>query len=203
MHVDGLGEHQIVPSAPDVIEDARPILHGAFVAEQEFEERILLGRERDLVRAPANLLRIGIEGDVPCDEHGSLLDTVAPQERLHTRQKLGKIEGLGEVVVRADIQPVDDLRLLAARGEHEDGHVLLILPQHRTDDVPVHAGEIDVENDEIHVLRHGELEALLAVGGDGYDVVFQLEELFDVVREFPLIFDEEDMHEGCERMRGL
>ena len=46
----------------------------------------------------------------------------APQERAHAREQLAGAERLREVVVGAEIQRGDLVRLLVANGQHDDGH---------------------------------------------------------------------------------
>ena len=68
---------------------------------------------------------------------------------MHARHELGKRERFHDVVVGARIQPGDPVGDLAAGREDEHGHGVLAAAQSPEQGETVHAGEPDVEHDEV------------------------------------------------------
>jgi len=192
--VDGLREHEGIGVAPHVRQDRRAVLGHAFVSEQELEQRVLLRRESHLFLPLRDVPGVRVDRDLPRREHGGLLDRVAAEQRSHAGEEHVEVEGLREVIVGAQVKPADHLFLLAARGEHEDGHVLATLPQHRAERVTVHAGEVDVEDHEVDGFRHRDFEPAVTVVGDRYRVLLQFQELLHVLGDGLVVFDDEEVH---------
>src|SRR4029079_2464831 len=61
----------------------------------------------------------------------------------------------------------------------------------------VHAGQPDVEDDQVGSLARGELEALLARSGDRDLVALLLEGVLDASRDGELVFDDQDGGHGA------
>ena len=99
-----------------------------------------------------------VERDAAAGEHAGRLTRRAAQHRADARDHFHHAEGLGEIVVRAGVQP-DDLVVLAAAGRGEnDGKLLRERggAQLFQNFQPVLAGEHDVEQHKIrHKLTHG------------------------------------------------
>ena len=74
----------------------------------------------------------------------------AAQDGLHARHHLARVEGLGQVVVRAQLEAHDAVDVLAPGGEHEDGR-LAAPPDLPGDLHAVPAGQHEVEHDEVRV----------------------------------------------------
>ena len=62
---------------------------------------------------------LGIKGKPPAAQTDIPLDELPPGQAANARLKLRQMEGLGEIVVCAGIQPVHLIRNLAARGENQ------------------------------------------------------------------------------------
>ncbi len=78
-------------------------------------------------------------------------------------------EGLGDVVVGAQLQTSDDVGLFALGGEHDDGYVagLGVALEQLADLQPVYARQHEVQEDQIRGLAAGGLEPVFA--GQGLD----------------------------------
>ena len=76
----------------------------------------------------------------------------AAQHRVDARDQLARVEGLGQVVVRAHLQADDAVDVLALGGEHDDGHGVLRAAQAPADRQAVFAGEHQVEHQQIDAL---------------------------------------------------
>ena len=92
------------------------------------------------------------------------------QQRAHAREQLLALERLDQVVVGADVEPLDARIQRVARGEHEDRRVVLVAPQLAGDLDAVHAGQTEVEHDQVGEEGLGVVERLDAVVGE-LDVV--------------------------------
>ena len=86
----------------------------------------------------------------------------AAQQRAHAREQLARAEGLGEVIVGAQLQAHYAVRLLGAAGQHQDRDAGLVAQSAR-DVHAVLALEAHVEDHRVHHLashRRGELRAV-------------------------------------------
>ena len=83
---------------------------------------------------------------------------VAPEHGPHARQELGHAEGLGDVVLGAELEAHHLVHLRAARGEHRDRHFVALAAQCAEHLEAVQPREHHVEDDEIdrRVARLGE-----------------------------------------------
>ena len=75
-------------------------------------------------------------------------DPAAAQDRANARLQLARVEGLGEIVVGADLESDDAVRVLAARGQHQDRR-LRAGADRATDLEAVDIGQHHVENDGV------------------------------------------------------
>ena len=114
------------------------------------------------------------------------------QLRAHAGRELGERERLDEVVDRARVESGDAILDLAARGEHDHGHVRLRLPQRAEDLQAGAAGEHQVEHDQVEALAQRAALALDPVEGslDGEPLGF--EAAFDEVDDSRLVLDQEN-----------
>ena len=77
----------------------------------------------------------------------------APQERLDPAHQLAQPERLGQVVVGAELEADDLVDLVVARRQDEDRHLGAGRAEAAEDLEAVHAGQADVEHDEVRGLR--------------------------------------------------
>ncbi len=88
MHVDCLRKQEIIAPAPNVFDDARPVLHHAFVAQKKIKQRIFLGRELHLFIFPQNLTRVCIEHDLTSHKMRIFLNIFAAEQRADRFQRV-------------------------------------------------------------------------------------------------------------------
>ena len=114
-----------VAVAPDVGQQHVARQHAAAVQQEIFEQQELLRRQRHV--AGRSTRRCGARGRRRSARRswsrpsGAVTAARAAQQRAHARHELVGAERLGEVVVGAELEADDALRLLGARGEHDDG----------------------------------------------------------------------------------
>ena len=71
------------------------------------------------------------------------------QERPHPGQQLLGVERLGQVVIRAGVEPRDPIGGLGARRQHEDRHPVALGSQHPTDGQTVDGRHHQVEDQQV------------------------------------------------------
>ncbi len=123
------------------------------------------------------------------------------QHRLHAREQLPQVDGLGDIVVGADLQaddPVDDFR---RAGQHDDGDVGVLAEVSREREA-VLAWHPDIENDDIDMLAGNDLaQGRAAVDRrNGKAVDFQI--LRDSVPYIRLVVADNDMRACRSRLHS-
>ncbi len=88
----------------------------------------------------------------------------AAQHGAHAHQQLAQPEGLGDVVVRAQIEAANDIRFLLFGGDH-DHRDARFAAQVADELVAVHVGHHDVQQDQVGVGLVEDLQRLAPVGG--------------------------------------
>jgi hypothetical protein len=115
----------------------------------------------------------------------------ASQRRLHAAAELAHRKGLGDVVVRAHLEPDDLVDLIALRGQHDDRH--LAARAHPPADLdPVQLGEHQVEHDEVEALFAESAQRLLAVVGRNHLISVSAQRIGEQCLHCPLVVDEQD-----------
>ena len=142
VHVERVrAEAEVV--APDALVDHRAREHLARVAQEQLEQRELGARQLDRLAVARHLARPRVQLEIAERELLALVvrgDTA--KQRAQPREQLVEGERLDEVVVRARVEPGHAVVHGAARGEHEDGHVVPPARRRRHTSSPSGAGII-------------------------------------------------------------
>ena len=101
------------------------------------------------------------------------------------------VEGLGQVVVRAQLEPDDAVGVVAARDQHQDGRVRARADP-PADLEAVQVGQHDVEEHGLEGPAGEEGEALLRPRGDRHLEAVPGQVLRDHGREMRIVLDHED-----------
>ena len=118
----------------------------------------------------------------------------AASERIDAREQFLHRERLREIIVRAGLQPLDAARHIAARREDEHARKTALFFQLREHIEAVHAGQIQIEHDEVRLLRERRAQALRAIMHRARLVAGAHERTGDVAGELEFVFDDEDAH---------
>ena len=160
--------------APDALEQHRAAEHAAGVARER-------GQDLELhVGEPHGLVARGHLAALEVDHQLALADRLlellvglrqrrAPQHGLHAAAELAHREGLGDVVVGAQLQAEHLVDLLGLGGEHDDRHGAARADL-AADVEAVELGQHHVEHDEVEAVLAQPVERLAAVER-GDDVV--------------------------------
>src|SRR6476659_1397418 len=120
--------------------------------EEAGEEVELLARELDQHTADRHLVGVAPQDDLARGEYLLLVPALGTAEdRLDPSRQLARRERLRDVVVGAELEAGDAVRLLVAGSEHDDRN-LRAGADLAADFEAVHAGQADVEHDETHRL---------------------------------------------------
>ena len=75
----------------------------------------------------------------------------APPQGADARDQLAEGERLAEVVIRAQLQPVDPVLDVRGRGQHQDAAGRAVADQRAADAVAVHGRQVAIEDDHVVV----------------------------------------------------
>src|SRR5262245_45557100 len=101
---------------------------------------------------------------------------------------------LCQIVVRAKVQSLHDIRHGVSRGQHEDGYMVPGLTQPAYNFKSSHSGQHDVENDHIEWIRLADLESFYTIVCQHHRVTFLLQTPLQEVGHFLFILDDQDSH---------
>src|SRR3954454_8712242 len=203
VHVDGTGPAGI-RHAPDEVEQPLTGEDDARMLEEAREEVELLARQLDQRAGNRHLVGVAAQDDLACSEHlvlGAVLG--APQDGLDSGRQLARRERLRDVVVRPELEPCNAVRLLVARGEHQD-RPLRARADPAADLEAVHARESDVEPDEAHRLAAQLGDRLLpGPAPEHAPAVLLLEVLLDEPSDRVVVLHEEERATRCHGGHGF
>ena len=114
----------------------------------------------------------------------------AAQHGAHAGEQFARVERLGQIIVRAQLQPGDPVGLLAHRGQHDDRHRGLAA-QPAGEIGAAFAGEHEVKHDEVELALRPQSAALAGVLRGGDAEALALEEAGEQVTDFAVIVDDE------------
>src|SRR5215203_5269492 len=143
VHYVGLDAELLLPHPR---EQEVPREYPARVAGHELEKVVLSGGQVLHLAVTAPDLP-GRRVDLQIRHPQHLVCFCSTQERPQPGQKLLRVEGLGEVVVCTQVKAVDLIGWGVAGSQHDDRHLVALLPEllHHTD--PVHTRQHDVQDD--------------------------------------------------------
>ena len=136
---------------------------------------------------------------------GSTVVAARPsQECPEPRKELGESERLGEVVVRARVEPGDAAVHLRTRGQHQHGYGIAGAAEPATYLEPVDTGHEDVEDQRIGALRSlgDHRERRFTIGGELDVIPLELERALKRLADRPLVVHDKDAHLSALCARG-
>ena len=136
-------------------------------------------------------------------DHVAVARQLGPAEnRLHTAAELPHREGLGDVVVRAQLETEDLVQLLGLRREHDDRDRAL-RPEPSADVVPVDLRQHHVEHDQVELTLAEAVERLLARAGGDHVVPVLAQGIREERLDRPFIVDQKDPRRFTRHLPGL
>ena len=141
--------------------------------------------------AARDLVGVRVEHQVADPQRRHAARRPAAQQRPQAREQLLALERLDEVVVGADVEPLDARLERVARGEHQDRHVVAVLAQAARDVDAVEPREPEVEHDQVGQERVRLVERLHAVGGELDVVAVEAQRALQDVGDLLVVLDDE------------
>ena len=136
-------------AVPDVLNQLfladRPLL----MEHQIFQKSQFLSREGKGRPTGFYTPRLCVEGKVSALQDQRVLDHAPPRETPDAGFQFLKVKGLAEIVIRAAVESLDFILKLASGREDEDGGFRILLPDAAEHLHTVHAGEVQIQDDEI------------------------------------------------------
>jgi len=116
------------------------------------------------------------------------------QQRAGTRNELANAERLGEIVIRAALEPEHLVAFFAPRRQHQDRHILVrsFAPDRATNRNAIDTRQHQIEDDQIERIGVRAHERVLAVT-DSFDLqAFEAEVELDQLADMRFVFDDEN-----------
>src|SRR5207244_1649086 len=185
--------------APDTFEDLLLRQHAPGIGHEVTEQLELGRREMHGNAVGLHLMRRLIE-----DEVAGLVDRGcwsparshrAPQDRLHSRDELLQPERFGDVVVRAELQPAQDVALVLTRGKKQHGDVLVVVADALEHDEDRELRTLDVEDHQVRLLTRDRFHRALAVVRPRDVVALAAERVFEELDEVAIVVDDQQLQE--------
>jgi hypothetical protein len=163
------------------------------MARQEPEQVELAGREAHRLARLGHLPRRGVDLEAVERDSGVAYDRRcrAPEHRAHAGRQLARREGLRDVVVCAQLEADDPIRLLAAGGQHDDRQARA-RPDPAAELEAVHAGKHQVEDDEVRRVVLEEPSRAVAVTRFERPIALSLQVADDHLAHDGFVVDDED-----------
>ena len=120
------------------------------------------------------------------------IGSVASQHALDACHQFARVEGLGDVVIRAELEPGDAIRHIAACSEHDHRHAVAA-PDFLADRKAILAGQHHVEQHQVRARGRQPAQALLAVEDAVHFDLVPLAIGAQQLRVAPVVVDEKHM----------
>ena len=131
---------------------------------------------------------------------GSISAVDPAQDGSNSRHQLPRAERLGDVVVRADLQPEDPVEFVVAGGQHQDRHrgFAAQRPGHVQ---AVHAGQAEVQHEHVRLSGARRLQGRGSVRGGQHREAGMLEVVASKLDDARFVVDDEDCLHGSLMLR--
>jgi hypothetical protein len=180
--------------APDVVEQLLLGDRAAWVRHQVTEHGELARGEVEKGPVLGALMTAGIECERPVPQNRWQPGRAAPQQRAQVREQHRELEGLGEIVVGADIEARHVVGRLAERAEHQHRQIPPGRPELRTHAKPAEPRQHDVEDHRVIVKFPGTVQTVDTVRRHLYRVPFGDEPAVECARRQCVVLNHENPH---------
>ncbi len=121
--------------------------HPAALADELLQQLVFVGGELDRVAPIGDLLRLGVNEDLPVLQHGLHLPLAAAHQRAQAGVELLQGEGFDHVVVGAGIQSDDPIVEGIASGEDQHRQLVPFAAQLAQQAEAVDIGQVEIQNE--------------------------------------------------------
>src|SRR5438445_7624784 len=151
--------------APDLFQDEMVGQHLAGMLHQDAQDVVFLRREFYLLALDLDDALDQIDAEVAALENRlfALLLELVPQRDADARHQFVHAERLGDIVVGAEFQSLDDAGLVGAAGEDDDGNVEPVVTPFAQELMTAHAGQAEIEQHQVRLFLFHQLDRHLGV----------------------------------------
>jgi hypothetical protein len=118
----------------------------------------------------------------------------AAQDRLHSSDQLLRAERLGDVVVGSELEAAQDVTLVLAGGEQEDGDVLVDVADALEDDEAGELGQVDIEDHEVGLFAPDGLDRSLSVVSARDVISLTTKRVLEKLHEVAVVVDNQKLY---------
>ena len=169
--------------------------HLALVVEQVGQELVFLRRQLDRLAVQRDAARSGVQPHIARSQFARGIARSPTDQRAQASDQFLGLERLGEIIVRACVQPRHLVRPAVARGEHEDGELAPFLAPHTEHGQPVDLRQAKVEDDGVIVFGRSEEMAVLAICREVDSIALALKRRLELLAERGFVLDDQDTHD--------
>src|SRR5579872_31099 len=189
-NISGRVEGQV----PDVFYDhgARDLAAG--VAHQVFEQGKFLGGEIDAAAGAFGAVLHAVEFEIVDFENRFRGQMAAAQQGANSGGEFAEGKWFGEIIVGAGIEALHTVFDFAAQSQHQHRQAGTLKAQMAEHIYAIHAGEIEIEYDQVVLILGAHGARLFAIGGNIGGVVFGFEPLANEVRQGGVVFGYQNSH---------
>jgi len=155
VYVDDIGV-AVEIDAPDIDREVGSGDDPVPIAHQVFQQLKFLGCKFDRSAGPGYLLFVEVHFEVGGFQdiaYGFGLSSSTLQKGPDLKQELAELERFDQVIVGAGVIAFDLVVEGTHGSEHDHKHVRIAIPNGLAEFVAIHAGQVDVENDEVEISR--------------------------------------------------
>src|SRR5437660_46781 len=167
-----------------------PGQHLVGVEGEEVEEVELAHAELDEPLAEADLAGGGVDAQLAGAHHPGEVRLAATEHRAHPGEKLTELEGLDEVVVGAELEPLDAVGGLVA-GREDDESAVAVAGEGPAELPAVHARHHQVEHHDLRLELVDDAQRGAPVGGGAHLEALVAQSHCDEVGDARLVVDDE------------
>src|SRR6185312_4406724 len=151
---------------PDLLRDERPRQHVALVLHEQRQQQELFGRELERRAAAHGAVTPHVEREIRILRPLVRRPAAAPQQRAHAGEQFREGEGLDQVVVRAEIEPLDPVGDRIAHGQEKHRRLAAGAAISCQDRPAVALRQHDVQDEDGIADAERQLQRLFAVACD-------------------------------------
>src|SRR5258708_7477600 len=196
----------LVVVAPGVLDQAAVGDDAAFVQGQHVQDAELEPRQLDRLATLGHFVGLQVEIQIAYVDLARQLAVrvglAAAHHGLHACGELVGAEGLGHVVVGADLQAAQDVLFLVARGEHDDRGLGLVANAAAHFEA-VNLGQVAVEEDDVGAFAFPALQRLLAINGGEYVVSLAAQRVGHQIQKIDVVVNDQNLHRANPSPVGL
>src|SRR5579863_10389556 len=157
------------------------------------QSQLQLGEPDRIAIANAHGVLVDVESNTASRQRSRVLHAGTAQQRLDACQQGSGTEGLREVVIRTQLEGPDEIFLLPAHGEHDDGYARVAADRlaHLKSARP---GHVDVEDDEVRGFRLERAQCGRTVAGFHDEIPCLSECESDQVAKVAIVVGDQHLH---------